>query len=132
MAYYDTINLVAGDDKPELNFTLRDSNTAAPGKTLDEDDPTTWAPIDLSGQIVRVHFRALGSDTILDTIECDKHAPYAEGKCFMQWNPTTLDVPAGTYEGEIELEDATPIEGTTEGRKQTIFDKLKFKVRAGF
>ena len=41
MAYYDTINLVAGDDKPELNFTLRDSSTAATGKTLDEDDPTT-------------------------------------------------------------------------------------------
>ena len=48
MAYYDTINLVAGDDKPELNFTLRDSSTAATGKTLDEDDPTTWAPIDLT------------------------------------------------------------------------------------
>jgi len=48
-----------------------------------------------------------------------------DGKCFMQWNPTTLDVDAGTYEGEIELED-------TSGKKQSIFDKLKFKVRAGF
>jgi hypothetical protein len=43
----------------------------------------------------------------------------------MQWNPTTLDVAAGTYEGEIEAEDSS-------GRKQTIFDKLKFKVRADF
>jgi hypothetical protein len=43
----------------------------------------------------------------------------------MQWNLTTLDVDAGTYEGEIELEDAA-------GKKLTIFDKLKFKVREGF
>jgi hypothetical protein len=125
MAYYDTINLVSGDDKPELNFTLRDSNTAAAGKTLDEDDATTWAPIDLTAQTVRVYFRALGGDTVLDTMTCGKSAPYTDGKCFMQWNATTLDVDAGTYEGEIELED-------TSGKKLTIFDKLKFKVRADF
>ena len=68
MAYYETINLVAGDDKPEINFTLRDSNTAAAGATLDEDDATTWAPIDLTAQTVRVYFRALGGDTVLDTM----------------------------------------------------------------
>lgn len=125
MAYYDTINLVAGDDKPEINFTLRDSNTAASGKVLDEDDPTTWASIDITNETIKVHFRLLGSSTILDTMTCGKHAPFIDGKCFMQWNPTTLDVDAGTYEGEIELED-------TSGKKQSIFDKLKFKVRAGF
>ena len=42
MAYYETINLVAGDTKPEINLTLKDSNTAASGQTLDEDDSTTW------------------------------------------------------------------------------------------
>ena len=125
MAYYDTINLVAGDDKPELNFTLRDSSTAATGKTLDEDDPTTWAPIDLTAETVRVHFRLLGSSGILDTMTCGKTTPYTGGTCYMQWNLTTLDVAAGTYEGEIELEDSS-------GRKQTIFDKLKFKVRDDF
>ena len=125
MAYYETINLVAGDDKPEINFTLRDSNTAAAGATLDEDDATTWAPIDLTAQTVRVYFRALGGDTVLDTMTCGKTAPYTSGMCHMQWNATTLDVDAGTYEGEIELED-------TSGRKLTIFDKLKFKVRADF
>jgi hypothetical protein len=125
MAYYDTINLVSGDDKPELNFTLRDSNTAATGKVLDESDPTTWAPIDITGHTIRVKFRKLGETTILDTMICGKHSPYTDGRCFMQWNPTTLDVDPGTYEGEIELEDAS-------GKIQTIFDKLKFKVRADF
>ena len=28
MAYFETINLVQGDTKPQLNFTLRDSATA--------------------------------------------------------------------------------------------------------
>ena len=125
MAYYDTIQLISGDDKPDLNFTLRDSSTAAEGVTLDEGDPTTWAPVDLTGQTVRVSFRALGGTSVLDTMTCGIHQPPTNGECFMQWNPTTLDVAAGTYEGEIEIESST-------GRKQTIFDKLKFKVRASF
>ena len=43
----------------------------------------------------------------------------------MPWNATTLDVAAGTYEGEIELT-------YTNGKILTIFDRLKFKVRADF
>ena len=125
MAYMETIQLVSGDDKPELNFTLRDSNSAAAGSTLDPDDPTTWAPIDLTGQTVRVKFRALGGTTLLDTMTCGIHQPPTDGECFMQWNPTTLNVAAGTYEGEIELVDSS-------GKKQTVFDKLKFKIRDVF
>ncbi len=125
MAYLETIPLVAGDDLPELNFTLRDSNTAAPGERLDPDDPTSWAPIDLTGQIVRVYFRPLGGGAEPHMMICTLHAPYSEGRCSMQWNATTLDVPAGSYEAEIEIEDVV-------GRKQTIFDRLKFKVRDDF
>jgi hypothetical protein len=124
MAYYDTINLVSGDDKPELNFTLRDSNVAATGATLDPDDATTWAPIDLTGATVNVYFRALGADTTPATLQCGISDPRTAGKCFMTWGPKTLDVEAGTYEAEIEISDA--------GGKQTVFDKLKFKVRADF
>ena len=125
MAYYDTILLVAGDDKPEINFTLRDSNTAASGLVLDPDDPTTWDPIDLTGIVVQVHFRALGSTTVIDTLPCTNEAPLTDGNCFMIWNPTTLDVSAGTYEGEIELTYSG-------GEKLTVYDKLKFKVRDDF
>ncbi len=125
MAFYETISLVSGDDLPELQFVLRDSNTAATGQTLDANDPTTWSPIDLTGQTIRVYFRALGGSTILDTITCGKIAPYADGKCFLQWNPTTLDVAAGVYEGEIELENSS-------GQKLTVYDKLKFRVRDDF
>ena len=125
MAYYDTINLVAGDTKPDLEFTLRDSNKAAEGKTLDEFDPTTWAPYDLTNSTVTVNFRSLGGSDILDTLTCGIFDQTTKlGMCFMQWNPTTLDVPAGTYEAEIKM--------TEDGTTQTVVDRFKFKVRAAF
>jgi len=125
MAFYDTVQLVAGDDRPEINFTIRDSNTAATGVNLDPCDETTWAPLDITGTTIKMKFRALGSTTLLDTITCLKVAPYSDGACIMWWNPTTLDVAAGTYEGELEI---TYSDGTV----LTVFDKLKFKVRGEF
>ena len=125
MAYYETINLVASDTKPEINLTLKDNTTAATGLTLDPDDSTTWAVIDITDPSVTVKFRALGSSTILDTMTCTKVSPFTDGKCFMTWNATTLAVAAGTYEGEIELNYVS-------GAIMTLFDRLKFKVRADF
>jgi|TARA_R100001530_G_scaffold88927_1_gene61925 hypothetical protein len=125
MAYYETINLVAGDTKPEINLTLKDSNTAATGLTLDPDDSDTWAVIDITDPTVKVKFRLLGASTILDTMTCVKVAPYTDGACYMPWGATTLDVAAGTYEGEIEL---TYVSGAI----LTLYDRLKFKVRDDF
>ena len=125
MAYYETINLVARDTKPEVNLTLKDSNTAAAGLTLDPDDSSTWAPIDITNPSIKVKFRALGSSSVLDTMTCTKVVPYTDGACYMPWNADTLDVSAGTYEGEIEIT-------YTNGSIWTIFDRLKFKVRADF
>ena len=70
MAYSDTINLVSGDTLPELTFTLRDSNTAASGKVLDSDDSDTWSPIDVTGAVVRLRIRELGSTVIKSTLTC--------------------------------------------------------------
>ena len=125
MAYYETINVVAGDSKPEINLTLKDANTAASGLTLDPDDSTTWAIIDITDPTIVVKFRLLGTTVILDTMTCVKVGPYTDGVCYMPWNATTLDVAAGTYEGEIELT-------YTNGKILTLFDRLKFKVRADF
>ena len=125
MAYYDTINLVANDTKPEINLTLKDNTTAAAGLTLDPDDSSTWALIDISDPAVTVKFRALGSSTVLDTLTCIKVAPYTNGACYMPWGADTLAVSAGTYEGEISLT-------YTSGGILTLFDRLKFKVRADF
>jgi len=116
---------VASDTKPEINLTLKDNTTAAAGLTLDPDDSTTWAVIDISDPSVTVKFRALGATTVLDTMTCIKVAPYTDGKCYMPWGATTLDVAAGTYEGEISL-------NYTAGGVLTLFDRMKFKVRADF
>lgn len=125
MAYYETIRLVANDTKPEIHFTLLDSNTPVSGLNLDPDDSSTWQPIDITGAVVRVRFRALGAEETLDVLNCVNVLPYEDGKCYLLWNADTLAVDAGTYEGEIELE-------YSDGRKLTLFDKLKFKVRGDF
>ena len=124
MAYYDTIYLVAGDDKPDINLTLLDSNAAKAGSTLDPDDSTTWAPINLTNATVSVKFRLLGGTSILDTLTCVITSA-TDGECYAVWNATTLDVAAGTYEGEIEIT-------YTGGQVLTLYDKLKFKVRSEF
>ena len=126
MAYYNTIKLVSGDDLPELDITLRDSNLAEVGKTLDITDPSTWNPIDITNvSAVRLKFREVGSTTLKATIGCTRVAPYTEGRVIMNWGLTDLDSISGDYEGEIELE-------YTSGKFMSVPDLLKFDVRAGF
>ena len=124
MAYFETINLVQGDTKPQLNFTLRDSKTAASGKTLDEDDSSTWAAIDITGYSIELKFRALNSTSVLFT-ESLGITSASGGTCYMIWPAGSLDVEAGIYEGELQLTDGN-------SRVQTVYDKLKFKVREQF
>ena len=127
MAYFETINLVQGDTKPELNFTLRDSATAVvtdPVTILDEDDSSTWAIINITGYSIELKFRALSSSTVLFT-EALGITSAAAGTCYMIWPADSLDVAAGMYEGELQLTDGS-------GKVQTVYDKLKFKIREQF
>ena len=124
--YYDTIKLVSGDTLPEINITLRDSNSAAPAKTLDPTDPTTWLIMDLTAaSTVKMNFRAIGSTTIHETIDCTIVSPATNGNVIMRWTSTSLSGISGDYEGEIEI-------NYTSGKQVTVVDLLKFDVRAGF
>jgi len=123
MAYSDTLNLVAGDTLPELTLTLRDSNTAASGKTLDSNDSSTWAPIDITGGTVKIRIRALGSNTVKSTLTCTI-VDGTQGKVITHFPTGTLSE-AGTFEGEIEITFAT-------GGIQTVYDFIKLKVRGDF
>jgi len=125
MAYSDTIKLVVGDTLPELVFTLKDSNTAAAGKTLDEEDSTTWAPIDLSGATVKLRIREVGNTTVLSTITATI-TDASNGVCALTF-PAGTWTTAGTFEGEIEQ----TITGAGSGI-QTVQDFIKFKVRDDF
>ena len=123
MAYSNTLKLVVGDTLPELTFTLKDSNTAAAGYTLDADDSTTWAAIDLSGGAVKLRTRKIGSTTVASTIPATLSDP-ENGVCILAFTAETW-TEAGTFEGEIEFTKS-------DGNIQTVQDFIKFKVREDF
>jgi len=123
MAYSDTLNLVTGDTLPELTFTLKDSNTAATGSTLDANDDSTWAAIDLTGASVRLRIRELGSTTVKSTLTCTV-TDASNGKAATDFPSGTLDT-AGVFEGELEVTFSN-------GGIQTVHDLVKFKVRSDF
>ena len=124
MAYSETINLVDGDTLPEITVTLRDSNKAAAGLTLDPDDPTTWDPIDLTSATVRMRIRQVGSSTVSSTLTMTVVSPATNGKAVTNFPSGTLDS-AGVFEAEVEIEYSG-------GAKQTVHDLLKLKVRDDF
>ena len=123
MAYSDTLKLVTGDTLPELTFTLKDSNTAVSGLTLDEDNSATWAPINVTGATVKLRLRELGSTSVKATLTCAVTDGSA-GKVATDFPAGTLDT-AGTFEGELELTFPN-------GGIQTVNDLIKFKVRSDF
>ena len=123
MAYSETIKLVKGDTLPELTITLKDSNTAASGQTLDQEDPSTFAPIDITGGTVRERIRQIGETTTLKTIVATITDATA-GKVSMLFPADTFSE-AGFFEAEVEY--------TTSGSNiQTVNDLIKLSVRDDF
>jgi hypothetical protein len=122
MSYSATIPLVEGDTLPVLYLSLKDSNQAASGQILDESDPNTWQPIDLTGATVRLKIREVGSTTIKTTIT-GSVTDAVNGRVAFQWNSQALNA-AGVYEAEIEMENSSGI--------QTVYDLIKLRVRSDF
>jgi len=123
MAYLTTINLVQGDQLPEIEITLKDSNTAAAGLVLDTDDPTTFAALDLTNGSVRMRVRTVGQTALIDTLLGTITNP-TQGKVTFLFDSDTLSS-SGVLEGEIEFTDSS-------SRTQTVLDLIKFKVRSQF
>ena len=123
MAYSANLKLVVGDTLPELTITLKDSNTAASGQTLDPEDETTWAPIDLTSGTVRLRIREIGKTAVLSTISATISDP-TNGVCSLLF-PSGTWTASGTFEGEIEFTKS-------DGNIQTVQDLVKFKVRDDF
>lgn len=123
------IKLVKDDTGPAILFSLTDEFTGL--------------PIDMSagGTTISFKFRAVGSTTLKATTAMTKlvgllnadgtintAAPYnvagAGGRCQLTWGATDLDT-VGEFEGEIEITFPGPI-------IQTVYDKVKFSIRADF
>ena len=123
MAYLTTIDLVQGDQLPEIEITLKDSNTAASGQVLDADDPSTFAALDLTNGSVRMRVRQVGQTALIDTL-IGTVTSAINGKVTFIFDSDTL-ASSGILEGEIEFTDST-------GKTQTVLDLIKFKVRSQF
>lgn len=105
-----TIKLVQGDNRPYIRLTL----TSPDGDNIDVSDAD-----------VVVKFRAAKATEVLAILPCSKPNGGADGVVVFNFPGDTLDVPAGAYEGEVEIS----FDG---GEVQTVFDVLQFNVRAEF
>ena len=93
MAYSDTIKFVVGDTLPVLETTLKDSNTAASGQTLDTENSNTWAPLSLSSGSVKLRIREVGQTTLTQTIT-GAIADAANGR-------VNFTIPSGTWYSKV-------------------------------
>jgi hypothetical protein len=106
----EKIKLVRGDTRPALLATLTDE--------------TTGAVVNITGAVPRMRFRAVGSTLLVDTL-VGTVLDGPNGLCKFDWTPTSLSGTPGDYEGEIEITFA-------DGKIQTVYDVLKFKLREQF
>ncbi len=122
------VKLVRGDTRPQLKFTINDENAGA--------------HVDITGATVVMKFRAAGTTEVLftrtgvllpgidladGTVSYD--APYdvdgAGGRVAFDFAPGNLDLPAGAYEGELEVTFSG-------GAIQTVYKPVKFTLRDDF
>jgi len=107
----EKIKLVTGDNRPYVRVTLTDKD----GTPVNLSDSTTS---------VVVHFRATGSETVLQTLTCNKVGTGEDGIVAFNFPAGALDIDPGPYEGEVEID--------FDGEKQTVYQPLKFIVREQF
>lgn len=106
------IKLVQGDNLPDINLTLTDRQTSEP---LDLSASTTT---------IVVKFRSATNSVVLSILPCIKPNGGADGVVRFGFPNSTLDIPPGQYQGEIEI--------SFNGQILTVFDLLQFTIRAEF
>jgi hypothetical protein len=108
----EKIKLVQNDTRPALVCTLTDN--------------ATGLAINITGAVPTLKFRAAGASVLQATI-VGTVTDGANGVCNFQWStvPASLTGAPGNYEGEISLVYA-------DGTIQTVYDLLKFTMRADF
>ncbi len=127
------IKLVQGDTRPQIKCVITDANTGD--------------IVDIAGSTVLLKFRASGSSTVLFNLtgylqsgyeDADGNVtqalpgqayavPGSGGRVAFQFSTGQLNIPAGQYEGEIEVTFPAPNAGI-----QTVYSPLIFQVRKQF
>lgn len=106
----DKIKLVQNDTRPYIRITLRDADGTA---------------INVTGSTVNFKFRKAGTSETLFTVVCSQINGGGDGVVVFNFPVGGLDVEPGAYEGELEVDYG-------DGDVQTVYDLLKFTVRAQF
>ena len=105
-------------------YLVKDDNGTQIKATITRED--TGNTVNLENATVRLKFRAVGSSTVLSTLtSTSSSVDAAEGIAVFVFTSSDLNVPAGSYEGEIE---ATFDNGNIE----TVYEKLEFYLRDDF
>lgn len=106
----ETIKLVRGDNRPYIKLAFQQNGSA----------------LDLSGDSVTVtlRFRSVASEDTAFTVVATKVSGGATGEVTFNFPGDTLDLEAGYYEAEVEID--------FDGERQTIYERLKFLVREQF
>jgi hypothetical protein len=104
-----SIKLVQGDQRPYIKMELINAD---------------GTPVDVSSATVVVKFRAANTTTVLAILPCQNLNTGTDGLVVFNFPGTTLDVPAGAYEGEVEINFA--------GEYQTVYNVLQFVIRQQF
>jgi hypothetical protein len=108
-----TVDLVAGDNLPFIGLQLTDAATG---------DPIDLSPTGTAAVVQFRHLNGAGSPP-LATINCSYVTDGTDGKITFNFPGDTLDVAPGQYEGQIVITFGS-------GNVQTVFDLLRFRVRA--
>ena len=119
-SYSQTIKLVQGDSKPNLVVTVADSSAARSGAILDSEDPSTWAPIDISGASVSMFVREVGGSSLKATLN-GTISDGPNGVVVFTYTTSTWDA-VGVFEGEVQIT-------FSDGGIQTVQKFIKFIVR---
>lgn len=106
----DKIRLVQGDTRPYIRLTLRDADGTA---------------INVADAAVRMKFRAYGTDQTLFTVLALQPNGGSDGVVVFGFPVGALNIDPGPYEAEVEIDFG-------ENEVQTVYDVLKFTVRAQF
>lgn len=108
----DPIYLVRGDTGPQIKVTLTRTDTGLPQ--------------DISEASVNLHFRKKFTETVLFTLAGQPFTEGGvEGTVVFLFGSGQLDLPAGEYEGEVEVV-------YNAGGRETVFETVNFELRKDF
>ncbi|HSG51707.1 MAG TPA: BppU family phage baseplate upper protein [Rheinheimera sp.] len=109
----------------ELIYLVKDDNGSQVECIITRDNNNQ--PVDLTGATARLKFRKKKTTTILFTLTniVDDQVDLEAGQAVFVFSAANLDLPAGLYEGEVEVTFPNL-------NVETIYEIIQFQVRDDF